>query len=198
MKKELLQLTSTNFVGMKIYTKRGDDGTTGLLGGMRVPKHHARIEAYGNVDELNSYLGVLRDLLEGSNHTAVLLEIQDRLFTIGSHLALEPGYEGRMQLPSITEEDVAFLEKEMDRMDASLPEMKNFVLPGGHIAVSHCHVARCICRRAERSVTFLTEQNPVPGVILHYLNRLSDYLFVLSRMVSQEKGAVETAWKPRG
>ncbi len=182
---------------MKIYTKKGDDGTTVLLGGTRVPKHHARIEAYGNVDELNSYIGLLRDLLKDTGHQSILLEIQDRLFTLGSHLALDPSHVGKMKLPELTEGDVQYLENEMDRMEALLPEMKHFVLPGGDIAVSHSHIARCICRRSERSVTFLTDLEPVPKVILHYLNRLSDYLFVLSRMVAQEKNAPETPWMPR-
>jgi len=182
---------------MKIYTRKGDDGTTGLLGGVRVPKHHARIDAYGNVDELNSYLGLLRDLLADAPHASFILEAQDRLFTIGSHLALDPDHEGKMQLPALHINDVEQLEREMDRLNEHLPEMKHFVLPGGHTVVSHCHIARCICRRAERSVTFLTEQSRVDVVILQYLNRLSDYLFVLSRAVSVEKNAVEMPWRPR-
>jgi cob(I)alamin adenosyltransferase len=182
---------------MKIYTKKGDDGTTGLLGGTRVPKHHIRIDAYGNVDELNSYIGLLRDLLAETEHESVLLEIQDRLFTMGSHLALDPEHVGKMTLPQLSEDDVQFLEREMDKMELQLPEMRHFVLPGGHIAVSHTHIARCICRRAERSITYLAEQNTVPNVIMHYLNRLSDYLFVLSRMVAKEKSAIEMAWRPR-
>lgn len=183
---------------MKIYTKKGDDGTTGLLGGTRVSKHNVRIEAYGNVDELNSYIGLLRDLLVTTGHVNALLEIQDRLFTMGSHLALDPDHVGKMILPEVKEEDVVKLEQQMDGMEAALPEMKNFVLPGGHTAVSHCHIARCICRRAERSVTFLSEQQPVPAILLQYLNRLSDYLFVLSRTVTMEFGAEEIPWKPLG
>jgi cob(I)alamin adenosyltransferase len=185
------------FVFVKIYTKKGDDGTTGLLGGVRVPKHHARIEAYGNVDELNSWIGLLRDELQGTAYAAQLLEVQDRLFTAGSHLALDPSHQGKMQLPSLSDADVEVLEKAMDQMDAELEPMKNFVLPGGHPVVSHCHIARCVCRRSERSVTFLTEQSAVPDVILMYLNRLSDYLFVLSRMIAKEKQAVEMPWRPR-
>ncbi len=182
---------------MKIYTKKGDDGTTGLIGGVRVAKHHARIEAYGNVDELNSWLGLLRDELHNTRFEAQLLEIQDRLFTIGSHLALDPDYKGNMQLPELHPSDAEKLESAMDAMDSELPPMKNFVLPGGHPAVSHCHIARCVCRRAERSVTFLTEQSAVPDVILVYLNRLSDYLFVMSRLVAKENNAIEIPWKPR-
>lgn len=187
-----------NFVIVKIYTKKGDDGTTGLLGGTRVAKHHARIEAYGNVDELNSWIGLLRDELNDTPHAALLLEVQDRLFTLGSHLALDPAHVGKMTLPELRENDLVRLENAIDTMDSKLPPMRNFVLPGGHPVVSHCHIARCVCRRSERSVTFLTEQSEVPGVILQYLNRLSDYLFVLSRMVSVEKNAPEMPWKPRG
>ena len=180
---------------MKIYTKKGDDGTTGLLGGTRVPKHHLRIESYGTVDELNSYLGLLRDL-----HPAIeseILEIQDRLFTLGSHLALDPSHVGKMNLPQIDERDVTFLEQRMDAMDEVLPPMRNFVLPGGNPVVSHCHVARTICRRAERLVAALNEHELVPQVIMHYLNRLSDYLFVLSRKLTQDLGASEKPWNPR-
>ncbi len=182
---------------MKIYTKKGDSGTTSLLGGTRVAKHHLRIEGYGTVDELNSYLGLVRDTVADHHHQTVLLEIQDRLFTLGSHLALDPDHVGKMKLPEVIEADVVYLEQEMDRMDALLPEMKNFVLPGGHVAVSHTHVARCICRRAERSVTALHEHQPQPEITLRYLNRLSDYLFVLSRMVAQQMVAEEKPWKPR-
>jgi cob(I)alamin adenosyltransferase len=182
---------------MKIYTRKGDDGTTGLLGGVRVSKHHARIEAYGNVDELNSYLGLLRDLLSGSNHSEMILSIQDRLFTIGSHLALDPSHAGKMQLPQLAHTDVSALEQVMDQMDEKLPAMKNFVLPGGHVTVSHIHVARCICRRAERSIVFLHEQTPLESLIMEYMNRLSDYLFTLSRMVAMEFNAAESPWIPR-
>lgn len=180
---------------MKIYTKKGDDGTTGLLGGTRVPKHHLRIEAYGTVDELNSYLGILRDIQP--LHQAILIEIQDRLFTIGSHLALDPSHVGKMKLPEITQDDITLLEKEMDAMDEVLPAMKNFILPGGHIAVSHCHVARTICRRAERCIAALNEHQPVESLIMQYLNRLSDYLFVLSRKLTMECNASEIPWQPK-
>jgi cob(I)alamin adenosyltransferase len=182
---------------MKIYTKKGDEGNTGLLGGTRVPKHHLRIEAYGNVDELNSYVGLLRDLVLAERHQGILLEVQDRLFTLGSLLALDPGHVGKMTLPEVIDADVERLEQEMDSLDADLPEMKSFVLPGGHPTVSHCHIARCICRRAERAVSALHEQQPLPEIALKYLNRLSDYLFVLSRHLSHSLGAKETPWKPR-
>lgn len=181
---------------MKIYTKKGDSGTTSLLGGTRVPKHHLRIDAYGTVDELNSNIGMLRDLLNNAHHYQFLVRTQDRLFTLGSSLALDPSHEGKMKLPMVTENDVEALEKEMDEMESHLPEMKNFVLPGGHPSVSQCHIARCICRRAERCVTALNEHETVPAIIMTYLNRLSDYFFVLSRKLTQELHAEEIAWKP--
>lgn len=181
---------------MKIYTKKGDDGTTGLLGGTRVPKHHLRIEAYGTVDELNAYLGLLRDL--APHHAELLLAVQDRLFTLGSHLAVDPEHAGKMSLPTISEEDVTVLETAMDKMEETLEPMRNFILPGGHVIVSHCHVARTICRRAERCVAALNDHQTVEPVIMHYLNRLSDYLFVLSRRLTVETGAIEMPWKPRG
>jgi cob(I)alamin adenosyltransferase len=180
---------------MKIYTKKGDDGTTGLLGGTRVPKHHLRIEAYGTVDELNSYLGLLRDLAPA--HKEILLFIQDRLFTLGSHLAVDPSHEGKMKLPEIHEADVTALETAMDTMDESLEPMRNFILPGGNVVVSHCHIARTICRRAERCVAALNDHEKVDDLIMHYLNRLSDYLFVLSRKLTVEFNAEEIPWKPQ-
>lgn len=191
-------------MAFKIYTKTGDEGETSLLGGTRLPKHHLRIESYGNIDELNSYIGLVRDQFHmltelkksSTNQTNTLLEIQDRLFTIGSHLAADPE-KNKMKLPSIEEKDVIFLETEIDRIQEGLPEMKNFVLPGGHSAVSFCHVARCVCRRAERSVIRLAENEKVEEIIYKYLNRLSDYLFVLSRLLSMELKAVESPWVPR-
>ncbi len=183
-------------MSFKIYTKTGDKGETSILGGVRLPKHHIRIESYGNVDELNSYIGLLRDSNLDERSTITLLEIQDRLFTIGSHLAADPE-KNKMELPKILETDIEFLEKEIDWMNETLPEMKSFVLPGGHITVSHCHVARCICRRAERGVLRLAENEQVEPIIYKYLNRLSDYLFVLSRKISHDLNAVETPWKPR-
>ena len=181
---------------MKIYTKKGDKGETSLIGGTRVPKHHLRIECYGTVDELNSWIGLLRDQPVDKRHIGTLLEIQDRLFTIGSLLASDPK-ASRMKLPELKEEDVIVLEQEMDKMEAALPEMKNFVLPGGHVIVSYCHIARCVCRRAERLITHLSESDVVSALVLQYLNRLSDYLFVLSRCLSQELGAKEISWKAR-
>lgn len=181
---------------MKIYTKKGDSGTTGLIGGTRLPKHHIRIESYGTVDELNSYIGLLRDLITDNAKAAVLLEIQDRLFTIGSHLAADP-VKSKMTLPELYESDVTYLEKQIDEMDSELPPMKFFVLPGGHVTVSQCHIARCICRRAERLVSHLSESETVEPLISAYMNRLSDYLFILSRKLAHELNAVETPWRPR-
>lgn len=181
---------------MKIYTKKGDTGTTQLIGGTRVPKHHLRIEAYGTVDELNSWIGCVRDYAQDTGSRGVLKEIQDRLFTIGSQLASDPA-TSHMKVPDLHEEDVVLLEKEMDRMNETLPEMKSFILPGGHIGNSNCHVARCVCRRTERLVTHLDETEVVEPLIIKYLNRLSDYLFVLARKISADAEAEEVPWKPR-
>jgi cob(I)alamin adenosyltransferase len=181
---------------MKIYTKTGDKGQTSLIGGTRVPKHHIRIEAYGTVDELNSWIGLLRDTVKNDHVEKILIEVQDRLFTTGSLLAADPE-KSKMKLPELKEEDVKLLENEIDEMDKVLPPMKSFVLPGGNEIVSHCHIARCICRRAERCVIHLTETSPVSEIIIHYLNRLSDYLFTLSRKLSMDLGAKEIPWEPR-
>lgn len=181
---------------MKIYTKTGDKGFTSLLGGTRVSKSHLRIDAYGTIDELNSYLGLLRDQEVNTVRKDQLKEIQDRLFTIGSHLASDSDQKNR-KIPDLFNEDVDFLEKEMDKMNEMLPEMRNFILPGGHSSVSFCHIARCVCRRAERLVVHLHEQQVVEEIIIIYLNRLSDYLFVLSRMMALELNAEEIPWKAR-
>ena len=182
---------------MKIYTKTGDAGKTSLIGGTRVAKNHARIEAYGTVDELNSWLGVVRDGIPNHAQHTILVEAQDRLFTIGSSLATDPEKEPRTKLPDLVEEDIVLLEQQMDSMNETLPEMRSFVLPGGHPVVSNCHVARTICRRAERRVIELSEDDFVAPLVQQYLNRLSDYLFVLSRLISMELKAIETPWKPR-
>ena len=182
---------------LKIYTKVGDQGTTSLIGGTKVLKSDLRIEAYGTVDELNSYIGLCNDLLTDEHSKKNLKEIQDRLFTIGSSLACDPEKEPKMKIPDLKEEDVSVLEKEIDRMNEVLPEMKNFILPGGHPTISHVHIARCICRRAERCCVRLNEQAPENLLILKYLNRLSDYLFVLARHASHLLNAEEIAWKPR-
>jgi cob(I)alamin adenosyltransferase len=181
---------------VKIYTKTGDDGTTSLFGGQRLPKSDLRIDAYGTVDELNAYLGLLGDQPVNVLRKEMLIEIQDRLFTLGSILATEPG-NAKVKIPSIRENDVVLLEKEMDKMDDQLPPMKFFVLPGGHESVSIGHIARTVCRRAERLVIALHINFPVNPIAIKYLNRLSDYLFVLCRMMAKELDIQETPWKPR-
>lgn len=182
---------------MKIYTKTGDKGQTALIGGRRVSKADLRIDAYGTVDELNSWIGLVRDQSVNQNRRDLLKEIQDRLFTIGAELATDPEKAPKRPMPLIIPDDVVLLEQAMDDMDAALPELKAFVLPGGHSAVSFCHLARTVCRRAERLVITLTEQAPVDEQVLQYLNRLSDYLFVLGRKMAQELDAEEVVWKPR-
>ncbi|RYY61865.1 MAG: cob(I)yrinic acid a,c-diamide adenosyltransferase [Chitinophagaceae bacterium] len=183
---------------MKIYTKTGDSGSTSLIGGTKVLKSHLRIESYGTVDELNSYVGLCRDLLFDEKGKLVLQEIQDRLFTIGAALACDPEKERKMLIPDLHEEDLGYLEEEMDRMNEVLPEMKSFILPGGHPTVSHLHVARCVCRRAERGVVRLQQESmEVELIIVKYLNRLSDYLFVLARYEGMGLNAPEIPWKPR-
>ncbi|MEM6522227.1 MAG: cob(I)yrinic acid a,c-diamide adenosyltransferase [Bacteroidota bacterium] len=181
---------------MKVYTKTGDKGTTSLFGGSRVSKSHIRIDSYGTVDELNSYVGLLRDQSINANKIDLLIKIQDRLFTIGSILATEPG-NNKVKVPELLSSDVEDLERAMDEMDALLPEMKSFVLPGGHQSVSFCHIARCVCRRAERLVIELSQNEVVDNLVVQYLNRLSDYLFVLSRLMAQELKIVETPWVPK-
>ncbi|MFK7786382.1 MAG: cob(I)yrinic acid a,c-diamide adenosyltransferase [Crocinitomicaceae bacterium] len=181
---------------MKVYTKKGDQGTTQLIGGTRVPKSSLRIEAYGTVDELNSYIGLIRDQEIAAETVKQLLEIQDRLFTMGSQLAADPE-ASKMKLPEIIEGDVTNLENWIDQMDETLEPMRSFVLPGGHTTVSYCHVARCVCRRAERISVDLNADQPIHPILLTYLNRLSDYLFVLSRKLSKDLNAVEHPWVAR-
>lgn len=181
---------------MKIYTKSGDQGETSLYGGKRVSKADIRIESYGTVDELNSYIGLLGDLEVNKGRKLLLKEIQDRLFTIGAALAADPD-KPKLKKPDLLESDVELLEREIDLMQEQLPEMKSFILPGGHQHVSFCHLARTVCRRAERLVILLTETDPVEIVIMMYLNRLSDFLFVLSRKMTMELGVEEIPWKPR-
>lgn len=181
---------------MKIYTKTGDTGQTSLWGGTRVAKSDERIEAYGTVDELNSHVGLLRDQDVNAQHREVLKEIQDRLFTIGSWLAASPE-KTSLQAPDLLETDVLLLETEMDRMNETLPELRAFILPGGHQAVSFAHIARTVCRRAERQVIRLSHQNRINELIIKYLNRLSDYLFVLARAMSHGLGVQEIEWHPR-
>jgi cob(I)alamin adenosyltransferase len=181
----------------KIYTKTGDKGQTSLIGGTRVPKYHPRIEAYGTIDELKSYIGLIRDQQISDEIRELLLEIQDRLFTIESQLAHDPETKLSRPLPEIAESDITLLEKSIDSMNSELEPLASFILPGGHVAVSHCHVARCICRRAERITIRLSEVHPVDAVNIKYLNRLSDYLFVLARKIGKDLNAPENPWKPR-
>ena len=187
---------------MKIYTKTGDKGTTALFGGTRVPKHHIRIESYGTVDELNSHLGLVRDQAIDSHYKAMIAGIQEKLFTVGAVLATDPekavlksGKE-RLNIPKISDADITLLENEMDAMNAQLPPMTHFILPGGHQTVSFCHIARCVCRRAERLASALNDIEPVHPNTLTYLNRLSDYLFVLARKLSKDLQAEEIKWIP--
>ncbi|TGE22980.1 cob(I)yrinic acid a,c-diamide adenosyltransferase [Hymenobacter metallicola] len=181
---------------MKIYTKTGDKGLTSLIGGTRVPKSSLRIECYGTVDELNSYIGLVRDQDVNASRRDLLKEIQDRLFTMGASLASDPE-KSKMKIPDLHEEDILLLEREMDSMNENLPELRVFILPGGHASVSYAHVARCVCRRAERLVIALREDSFVADLVPMYLNRLSDYLFVLSRQMAHDLGAEEVTWKPR-
>ena len=185
-------------MAMKIYTKTGDKGNTSLIGGTKVPKSHLRIEAYGTVDELNSYIGLSRDLITDEPSRNLLLEIQDRLFTIGSSLACDPDKEPKLKIPDLKPEDVSLLEQEIDSMDTKLPVMKSFVLPGGHQALSTLHIARCVCRRAERCCVRLElEGQEVESLVLIYLNRLSDYLFVLARYIGHLMYIPEIPWRAR-
>ncbi len=179
---------------MKIYTKSGDTGETSLFGGQRLPKSHFRIEAYGTVDELNSYVGLIRDNTADDNVRNLLKTIQNTLFTIGSHLATENSHSPHV--PEIKDADIEVLEKAMDAMDSELPALRNFILPGGHTTVSFCHVARCVCRRAERRVVALSQDAEVSPILIRYLNRLSDYFFVLARKLAQDLNAEEVVWKP--
>ncbi len=180
---------------MKVYTRKGDAGETSLIGGKRVKKYHVRIEAYGTVDELNSFIGLIRDSAEASDQDDLLLEIQNRLFTIGSELASDPA--SKMEIPKLTAQDIEKLEKAIDHMDEHLEPLRNFILPGGDRTASHCHVARCVCRRAERRVVALNEETETDPKIKEYLNRLSDYLFVLARYYTKQHGGEETLWKTR-
>ncbi|MBB1139170.1 cob(I)yrinic acid a,c-diamide adenosyltransferase [Myroides sp. WP-1] len=187
---------------MKIYTKTGDEGTTALFGGTRVPKNHIRIEAYGTIDELNAYVGMIRDQEIPQIEKEFLLSIQNQLFTLGAMLATDPqkallknGKE-RLNIPKITADTLVCMESEIDRMESHLPPMTHFILPGGHPTVSFCHIARCVCRRAERLSVQLDQIEPVEEEILKYINRLSDYLFVLARKLTLDLQAEEIKWIP--
>jgi len=188
---------------MKIYTKTGDKGTTALFGGTRVPKHHIRINSYGTIDELNSWLGLIRDQKIDPHSAEILTLLQNNLFIIGAILATEPNKavlksgKERLNIAKITSSDIELLEREMDQMDESLPPMTHFILPGGHTTVSYCHIARTVCRRAERMATLLHEQEPFDDEVITYMNRLSDYLFVLARKLSSDLKAKEIKWIPK-
>ena len=178
---------------MKVYTKTGDKGETSLIGGVRVSKNHLRIEAYGTVDELNSFIGLVRDYTKDATQSELLYKIQNTLFVIGSNLASVP--EAKMEVPNLQEKEIIEMEQAIDTMETELPALKNFILPGGHPAVSHAHVARCVCRRAERHCVGLNAIEEIDASIIPYLNRLSDYLFVLSRYLAKENNAEEVTWK---
>jgi len=181
---------------MKIYTKTGDKGLTSLIGGIRVVKHHIRIESYGTVDELNSYIGLICDQDIPVHDKEILKQIQDRLFIIGSSLASDPE-KSRMIIPDLHLADIELLEKEMDNMNETLPELRHFILPGGSSTISYCHIARCVCRRAERITVHLAEESSVDEKVTIYLNRLSDYLFTLARKIGHDNGVPENKWIPR-
>ena len=179
---------------MKIYTLTGDDGTTSLSGGRRVPKHSIRVEAYGSVDELIAWIGLLRDHKENLNRKDLLIYIQSQLMTCAAALAYDKeNTQSRKLLPDA--DCISVLEKEIDHMEESLAPLKNFILPGGHILVSHCHIARCVCRRAERAVLRLNMTEESPELVNKFLNRLSDFLFVLSRKISLELDSEEIKWQ---
>ena len=183
---------------MKIYTKTGDTGTTSLIGGTIIPKSHTRIETYGTVDELNSWIGLIRDIMTETKLIELLKEIQDRLFSIGSSLACDPDKAPLMKMPDLLETDVELLETEMDTMNMGIAPMKFFILPGGHTTISNLHITRCVCRRAERQCVGLQQEGMfVDALVIKYINRLSDYLFVLARYMHVQLNVPEIAWKPR-
>jgi len=184
-------------MAFRIYTKTGDKGNTSLIGGSKVSKADLRIETYGTIDELNSYIGLCKDLITDISSQSALQEIQDRLFTIGAELAADPAKTTKLLLPDLHETDIEWLENQIDRMDAILEPMKHFILPGGHVAISHLHIARCICRRAERCCVRLNKESTVDPIIIKYLNRLSDYLFVLARYTGHLLHIPDIPWKPR-
>ncbi len=179
---------------MKIYTKSGDKGTTSLIGGKRVPKHHIRIEAYGTIDELTSWIGLIRDYEIDENTKSILIKIQNHLMICASLLATELD-ERLNNLPQLYNDDIELLEKEIDKMEQNLEPLKMFILPGGNKIVSFCHITRTVCRRAERIIIELSEIEEISDLVIKYLNRLSDFLFVLSRKFAKDFDAEETAWK---
>jgi len=180
----------------RIYTKTGDTGKTALIGGTRVPKYDKRIEAYGTVDELKSWVGLIRDKIGDDHQIKVLVEIQDRLFTTESLLA-QDGSVSKAIIPELQNSDIEYIEKQIDLMNEKLPPIKSFVLSGGHELISFTHITRTVCRRAERIIIELNELHPLDGLIIKYMNRLSDYFFVLARKLTFDLNVEETAWKPR-
>lgn len=179
---------------MKIYTKSGDKGETSLLGGKRVKKYNLRIQAYGTCDELNAWIGLLRDQNIHEDYQLFLIKIQEKIFTIGSHLAALNDEQIKKNLPTISQNDITQIEQQIDAMENDLPAMQNFILPGGHQIVSYCHLARTVCRRAERCIIELSDNDFVEPIIIQFFNRLSDYLFVLSRKVTKDTNSTETPW----
>lgn len=185
-------------MAFKIYTKTGDLGKTSLIGGTKVLKSNIRIESYGTIDELNSYIGLVNDLFQDAETNKTLREIQDRLFTIGSSLACDPDKDTGMKIPDLHAGDIEYLENEIDRMDATLPQMKSFILPGGHPTVAQFHIARCVCRRAERICVHMKEIDLfIDPLVIQYINRLSDYLFMTARYSAMKLGVEEIPWKAR-
>lgn len=183
-------------MAFRIYTKTGDKGETALFGGKRVPKSHLRVDAYGTVDELNAFIGLLRDAVQDAHVGSMLETVQHRLFSVGAHLASDP--DKQLPTPGLLPEDITLLENDMDEMDKSLPPLRNFILPGGHSTVSVCHICRTVCRRAERLTVALAQSDePVDDVVIQYLNRLSDWFFVLSRKLAQDLQAKEVIWEQR-
>jgi cob(I)alamin adenosyltransferase len=181
---------------MKIYTKTGDSGHTSLIGGTRIPKHHQRIEAYGTVDELNSWIGLIGDECTQEDLKLFLRNLQHHLFDLGSNLAADPE-KNKMKLPELQEQDVLEIEHWIDKMNELLPELKNFILPGGNVQVSHIHIARCVCRRAERNMVALHETEAINETLIHFVNRLSDFLFVMARYTAHLLQTTEIKWEPR-
>jgi cob(I)alamin adenosyltransferase len=182
---------------MKIYTKTGDKGETSLFGGRRISKAHLRIECYGTVDELNSHVGLVRDVVSNEADKEILYTIQNKLFVIGAIMASDPEKEKSKMIPDILEGDIQLLEDTMDLYNEKLEDLQSFILPGGHVYVSYCHVARCVCRRAERLAVALAEVEKVDDLTVKYLNRLSDFLFVLSRKVAKDLNVEEIKWNPK-
>ncbi len=179
---------------MKIYTKNGDKGQTSLIGGQRVPKHSDKVEAYGTIDELKSYIGLIRELCSQECTKAKLLKIQERLFIAESRVASDTE-ESRNKMPLLYESDIKYLESEIDRINQKLPELKSFILPGGSVLAAHTHIARTICRRAERATLRSYATDPGDVMVIKYLNRLSDYLFILARLMANEEGGGDVIWK---